>query len=177
MKRLFSIIAVILSITMLLTSCIVIGDDSTSETVHEPVSVKPASEPESEKPQEESLPESSMEPSSEPEEEEWPDYSYHDEDAKRIFTDYMNNKKNAASDEDRIDDFEITYLEVRDETEDGFVFYIEYSILPSFPEDYLIIGNGEEGENGWINGIGRYFTVEKAGEDFVIKSISMSPSF
>lgn len=182
-KILKAILAASLCASMLmLTSCMIADEDiqqsQSVQEVDQPSSQEPiTSEPVSEVSQ---LP-SSQEPSSQPssvEEESYPDYSEYDETAKSIFNDYMNDQMHSSlSGEERLKDYRIDYLEVRNADESGFQFYIEYDILPEIPEEFILAGNGDEGDDGWYIDIGRYITVQKQGEDYIITSISMSPSF
>lgn len=164
---------------IMLTSCINAGDGQQSheneQQSSQPTSIEPVSDV-SELP---SSPEmSSEEVSSEIPEESYPDYSEFDEKAKSVITDYLNDQMSSSlSGEERIKDYKITYLEVREADETGFQFYVEYDILPYSPNEYIIVGNGEEGDNDWYVDIGRYVTTQKQGNDYIILSISMSPSF
>lgn len=168
---------------LMLTSCVDMDDNGQQSQVmqesqqqsSQPTSIEPVSDV-SELPSSQEI--SSEEPSSVASEESYPDYSEYDEIAKSIFSDYLTDQKSSSlSGEERIKDYKITYLEVREADETGFQFYVEYDILPDSPSEFIIAGNGEEGNDDWYVGLGRYVTTQKQGDNYIILSISMSPSF
>ena len=184
-KYLIGLLALIVSMSMLtLTSCTSGGDDNTpsssqtgSHASQDLSSLEPSSQVSME-PMSQVSAEPSSAISSQMPEESYPDYSYYDDEATSIFTDYLKDQTHSSlSGEERIKDYKITYLEVRNADESGFEFYVEYDILPALPEEFLLAGNGDEGDNGWYVNLGRYVTAQKMGESFIISSISMSPSF
>lgn len=183
MKKYFKTVLIVsLCISMImLTSCMNSGEDTQQSQIaeqpssQEPISIEPVSEV-SELPSSQEI--SSEEPSSVASEESEPDYSEYDDIAKSLFNGYLTDQMHSSlSNEERIKDYKITYLEVREANKTGFQFYVEYDILPDVPEEFILAGNGEEGNGDWYVGIGRYVTTQKQGDGYIILSISMSPSF
>ena len=71
--------------------------------------------------------------------------------AKLVFENQMQYVEGANyPDESRIKDYKISTIRIEKIHDEGFIFSVDYSILPA-TKKFVLAGNGSIGDNGWIN--------------------------
>jgi hypothetical protein len=94
--------------------------------------------------------------------------------ARKLFEAYLEKKKKQFGPTSRITDYQINEVKVESETTDGFVFSVNFDVLPSNPNQYIFAGNGEVvGE--WIKERKWFVNVRRKGNIYEMISTSTSP--
>lgn len=92
--------------------------------------------------------------------------------AKMVFENQMQYVEEPNyPDESRIKDYKINTIKIDEIRDTGFVFSVDYSLLPA-TDKFVLAGNGITGQNGWINH--KFHFVEVLNDNGIYRITSMA---
>ncbi|EGW41085.1 hypothetical protein [Desulfosporosinus sp. OT] len=92
--------------------------------------------------------------------------------AGEVFEKYLIHLKEQKTPESqRIKDYLINSIKIEKSNDMGFEFSVFYSILPD-SERYILAGNGDKGDDGWITGKFYFVDVSKSDKTYRITQLA-----
>jgi len=90
----------------------------------------------------------------------------------KYFKHYMEN---TVPIEERLKDFRIDRIDIKEESPNGIYFTVSFSVKPSISNSDWMAGNGVIKENGWMEKKFWFVTVKKEGNTYIMEGWGTGP--
>lgn len=92
---------------------------------------------------------------------------------RRLITEHLEGYRSSNDPMARLKDFRIENVQIVQRLGDPSPrVFVSYSVLPGFPQNGWLVGNGTQGEGGWVVGKGHFLELVPTSDGYHIASMA-----